>query len=118
VQLCFVLVGWLGGAGPPALESSTTRSRRIPSANEAASVGTGVGRSGTLHGLCISHAPWLCLAPSLESVMFLKDSAVFGDSTILRKPISTYCLVVVMERSQSLRHNEWKALWQLVFSQV
>jgi hypothetical protein len=50
--------------------------------------------------------------------MFLKDSAVFGDSTILRKPISTYCLVVVMERSQSLRHNEWKALWQLVFSQV
>ena len=30
----------------------------------------------------------------------------------------TYCLVVVMERSQSLRQTEWKALLQLGFSHV
>ena len=32
--------------------------------------------------------------------------------------IRTYCLVVVMERSQSLRQTEWKALLQLGFSHV
>uniref|UniRef100_A0A0A9FP83 Uncharacterized protein n=1 Tax=Arundo donax TaxID=35708 RepID=A0A0A9FP83_ARUDO len=32
--------------------------------------------------------------------------------------IKTYCLVVVMERSQSLRQTEWKALLQLGFSHV
>jgi len=32
--------------------------------------------------------------------------------------VQTYCLVEVMERSQSLRHTEWKARLQLGFSHV
>lgn len=35
-----------------------------------------------------------------------------------KQECSTYCLVVVMERSQSPRQTLWKALLQLLFSQV